>query len=85
MAQISSIKTETWLPFSQCKTAPKKSKMPPFGGLGTIYVSHRDVNKTADLAGAAERLKVFAYTQLLILQKCHTGQQVGENPEIDSP
>jgi hypothetical protein len=34
------------LPFSLCKTAPKKSKMPPFGGLGTIDVSHCNVNKT---------------------------------------
>jgi hypothetical protein len=37
------------------KTSPEKSKMPPFGGAGTIYFSHRDVNKTPDLAGAAEQ------------------------------
>jgi hypothetical protein len=30
--------------------------MPPFGGSGTIYFSHRNVNKTEDLAAAAERL-----------------------------
>jgi hypothetical protein len=32
--------------------------MPPLGGMGTIDVLHCDVNKTSDLAGAAERLLV---------------------------
>jgi len=41
------------LPFHE--TGPKKLKMPPCGGVGTIDVLHRDVNKTGDLAGARER------------------------------
>jgi hypothetical protein len=54
MTQISSIKSCAGADTAE-KTGPKKSKMPPFGGDGTIYFSHRDVNKTEDLAGAAER------------------------------
>ncbi|MBB3426479.1 hypothetical protein [Rhizobium miluonense] len=42
------------LPFDE--TGPKKSKMPPCGGSGTIDVLHRDVNKTAVLAGARKGL-----------------------------